>query len=154
MRRAALAKHFARPRSSLLYNARHTIGRFNCHWATRKEQRGRAVLGIEPRTSRTRSENHATRPNSHVLVTLPYPHRHRYHVRQLPSRGGQTRSTPRGFEPLRAEPNGFRVHLLSRSDTVSRMAVSPRGLWDGRGTALSVKAAQTHCPARFIPPAE
>ena len=29
------------------------------------------------------------------------------------------RPTPRGFEPLRAEPNGFRVHLLSRSDTVS-----------------------------------
>ena len=29
------------------------------------------------------------------------------------------RATPRGFEPLRAEPNGFRVHLLSRSDTVS-----------------------------------
>ena len=28
-------------------------------------------------------------------------------------------TTPRGFEPLRAEPNGFRVHLLSRSDTVS-----------------------------------
>ena len=28
-------------------------------------------------------------------------------------------STPRGFEPLRAEPNGFRVHLLNRSDTVS-----------------------------------
>ena len=29
------------------------------------------------------------------------------------------KTTPRGFEPLRAEPNGFRVHLLSRSDTVS-----------------------------------
>jgi hypothetical protein len=28
-------------------------------------------------------------------------------------------ATPRGFEPLRAEPNGFRVHLLNRSDTVS-----------------------------------
>ena len=28
----------------------------------------RAVLGIEPRTSRTRSENHATRPNSHALL--------------------------------------------------------------------------------------
>ena len=27
--------------------------------------------------------------------------------------------TARGFEPLRAEPNGFRVHLLSRSDTLS-----------------------------------
>ena len=29
------------------------------------------------------------------------------------------KTTARGFEPLRAEPNGFRVHLLSRSDTVS-----------------------------------
>ena len=28
-------------------------------------------------------------------------------------------ATPRGFEPLRAEPNGFRVHLLNRSDTLS-----------------------------------
>ena len=28
-------------------------------------------------------------------------------------------STPGGFEPLRAEHNAFRVHLLSRSDTVS-----------------------------------
>lgn len=27
--------------------------------------------------------------------------------------------TPRGFEPLRAEPNGFLVHLLNHSDTVS-----------------------------------
>ena len=30
-------------------------------------RRKRAVLGIEPRTSRTRSENHATRPNSRSL---------------------------------------------------------------------------------------
>ena len=28
-------------------------------------------------------------------------------------------TTARGFEPLRAEPNGFRVHLLNRSDTLS-----------------------------------
>ena len=28
-------------------------------------------------------------------------------------------STPKGFEPLRAEPNGFLVHLLSHSDAVS-----------------------------------
>ena len=28
-------------------------------------------------------------------------------------------ATPRGFEPLRAEPNGFLVHLLNHSDTVS-----------------------------------
>ena len=29
------------------------------------------------------------------------------------------KSTARGFEPLRAEPNGFRVHLLNHSDTLS-----------------------------------
>ena len=28
----------------------------------------------------------------------------------------ERKATPRGFEPLRAEPNGFRVHLLSHSD--------------------------------------
>ena len=40
-------------------------------------------------------------------------------------------TTPRGFEPLRAEPNGFRVHLLSRSDTVSYSThiISVRGSW-------------------------
>ena len=32
-----------------------------------------------------------------------------------------------GFEPLRAEPNGFLVHLLSHSDTVSS-AEAPRWL--------------------------
>ena len=31
----------------------------------------------------------------------------------------QGKSTARGFEPLRAEPNGFRVHVLNRSDTLS-----------------------------------
>ena len=31
----------------------------------------------------------------------------------------ETESTPRGFEPLRAEPNGFRVHHLSHPVTVS-----------------------------------
>ena len=31
-------------------------------------------------------------------------------------------STPKGFEPLRAEPNGFLVHLLNHSDTVSSAA--------------------------------
>ena len=29
-------------------------------------------------------------------------------------------STPRGFEPRRAEPNGFQIHHLSHSVTVSR----------------------------------
>ena len=30
--------------------------------------KARAALGIEPRTSRTRSENHATRPSSQLVV--------------------------------------------------------------------------------------
>jgi len=51
---------------------------------------------------------------------------------------GNTRvhATPRGFEPLQAEPNGFRVHLLSHSDTVSVMCVVGHCLWPlcmGRG---------------------
>ena len=33
-------------------------------------------------------------------------------------------ATPKGFEPLRAEPNGFLVHLLSHSDTVSWALIS------------------------------
>jgi hypothetical protein len=31
----------------------------------------------------------------------------------------KTEATPRGFEPLWAEPNGFRVHPLSRMDSMS-----------------------------------
>jgi hypothetical protein len=31
----------------------------------------------------------------------------------------KTEATPRGFEPLRAEPDGFRVHPLSRMDSMS-----------------------------------
>ena len=44
-------------------------------------------------------------------------------LRHVPS----PEATPRGFEPLRAEPNGFRVHPLSRSDTVSCLPSSPWG---------------------------
>ena len=35
------------------------------------------------------------------------------------------KATARGFQPLRAEPNGFRVHLLNRSDTVSLLIAVP-----------------------------
>ena len=34
-------------------------------------------------------------------------------------RGEADKATARGFEPLRAEPNGFRVHPLDRSGPVS-----------------------------------
>ena len=39
--------------------------------------------------------------------------------RTLDRRPLEGKTTARGFEPLRAEPNGFRVHLLNRSDTLS-----------------------------------
>ncbi len=34
------------------------------------------------------------------------------------------KTTPRGFEPLRAEPNGFLVHHLNHSVTVSLMTIT------------------------------
>ena len=57
-----------------------------------------------------------------------------------------TKATPRGFEPLRAEPNGFLVHLLDRSDTVSTSALArPKpSICAGRlaGTAGTLKAVE------------
>ncbi len=38
-------------------------------------------------------------------------------------RATKSNTTPRGFEPLRAEPIGFLVQLLNHSDTVSRLLV-------------------------------
>jgi hypothetical protein len=38
---------------------------------------------------------------------------------------GPGKATPRGFEPLRAEPNGFLAHLLSHSDKVSCHVTMP-----------------------------
>ena len=62
------------------------------------------------------------------------------HLRQLHSDfigkpGLQSQSTPKGFEPLRAEPNGFLVHHLSHSVTVSMKSCI--GLEDPRVTHTS-----------------
>ena len=74
-------------------------------WGGAKARTGSADVnrcGVDPRTSRDVRANQIG-------------------ARQRPCAGtGRCRdSTPRGFEPLRAEPNGFQVHLLSHSDTVS-----------------------------------
>src|SRR6056300_787175 len=120
-----------------------------------RQWKRRAVLGIEPRTSRTLSENHTTRPSSH-LVSSPYstsgivtdvpfhawraalhascqeawplhcgaslrhgsrktiwrPKKRCRRLAPFVERRNNGKATPRGFEPLRAEPNGFRAHLL------------------------------------------
>jgi hypothetical protein len=38
--------------------------------------------------------------------------------------------TPKGFEPSRAEPSGFLVHLLNHSDTVSLDADGPSRIFE------------------------
>ena len=46
---------------------------------------------------------------------------------EVSSSGGRT--TPVGFEPTRAEPNGYLVHLLNHSDTVSRFEADGSLKW-------------------------
>ena len=48
------------------------------------------------------------------------------------------KTTARGFEPLRAEPNGCRIHLLSRSDTLS---------WS-KDSAFRMQASMKQCRTR------
>ena len=66
----------------------------------------------------------------------------------------QTQATPpptaRGFEPLRAEPNGFGVHLLGRSDTLSMVDAKNFG---HSSLSQNVAAARLppSCPALALP---
>ena len=64
------------------------------------------------------------------------------------------KSTARGFEPLRAEPNGFRVHLLNRSDTLSCRSVCKRffSLSEGAcGLLSSIRRAKNETPFLHVP---
>ena len=85
------------------------------------------TLGIELRAFRVQSGCDTITP----CARHRFPHR-RFACCMLGSPpGGATQATPRGFEPLRAEPNGFRVHLLNRSDTVSSVRREPIPLEPG-----------------------
>ena len=80
------------------------------------ERSSRAAPGIEPGTFRTLSENHTTRPSSQKSITpaafsrATSPAQHLVHCNSY----SKTKTTARGFKPLRAEPNGLRVHLLNQ----------------------------------------
>ena len=77
-------------------------------------------------------------------------------------RGQKRKATPRGFEPLRAEPNGFLVHHLNHSVTVSMPSIAChfcRGtsFWSSRAShvgrvcwhvlALAIQIFVRHPPA-------
>ena len=73
------------------------------------------TLVIEPKAFRMQSGRGTTTP----CARHRFPHR-RFACCMFGSPpGGATQATPRGFEPLRAEPNGFRVHLLHCSGAMS-----------------------------------
>ena len=51
------------------------------------------------------------------------------------SRDARRHTTAKSFEPLRAEPNGFRIHLLNRSNTLhtNRDHLERLVMWMSRG---------------------
>ena len=61
-------------------------------------------------------------------------------------------ATPKGFEPLRAEPNGFLVHLLSHSDTVSWSGtwMTPHAIFLGQNKFSTRPALQTQKCTRAL----
>ena len=87
----------------------------------RPELRERLALFLSSRarTSHARDPGYVRHQLDHVFdMCLPRSKWQNVKAHGSDSSRGE-HATPRGFEPLRAEPNGFRVHLLSRSDTVS-----------------------------------
>ena len=81
-------------------------------------------LGVGPKIGTLGVERSALRMQRGCDTTTQcarhrFPHR-RFVCCMLGSPPGcATHAAPRGFEPLRAAPNVFRVHLLNRWDTVS-----------------------------------
>ena len=75
------------------------------------------------------------------------PQRHTLATKSETGRGvrSATKATARGFEPLRAEPNGFLVHHLNHSVTLS----TPRMC----GACILLRSSQTfvHTPCVRIP---
>ena len=87
----------------------------------RPELRERLALFLSSRarTSHARDPGYVRHQLDHVFdMCLPRSKWQNVKAHGSDSSRGE-HATPRGFKPLRAEPNGFRVHLLSRSDTVS-----------------------------------
>ena len=76
----------------------------------RQQQRGDDGFNLAPANGAT------TRVRRAPCYVMCPP---RHDLRALVNNDADTSSTARGFEPLRAEPNGFGVHFLNRSETMS-----------------------------------
>ena len=87
--------------------------------------------GFEPGLSRPQRDVLTARRIGRLLVygrlksavAATSPSRVRGSAIELQHKASPLNTTPVGFEPTRAEPNGFLVHLLNHSDTVSRNMV-------------------------------
>ena len=78
------------------------------------------AVGFEPTPFRTSALSWRLRPLGHA-VELLFVGATTPECVSLASKGRQTRlrkTTPTGFEPVRAEPIGVQVRLLDHSDTV------------------------------------
>ena len=91
---------------------------FLIYYMAKHTQKG-ASAGNRTRVTSMATMYSTTRPlmlthsdNGKLLTRL-----HTYNVRVKRSQNRKT--TAAGFEPARAEPNGFLVHLLNHSDTLS-----------------------------------
>ena len=94
---------------------------------------------------------HAHEPLGHSFFCSHFLWRKLLAANYFPLLLSTLQSTPRGFEPLRAEPNGFRVHLLSRSDTVSSACTLQSSLF--RQTSSGAPHwRRSPAPTRSVPP--
>ena len=83
-------------------------------------------------------------PNWKISRCLQIAHRNCPHSAHV------TKTTARGFEPLRAEPNGFRVHLLNRSDTLSITAFVTCSIWATCADFIDVSNADGRLGLHFM----
>ena len=87
---------------------------------------------------------------SHLVTTPPPPAQTAPLIETEVVGSGLANATARGFEPLRAEPNGFRVHLLSHSDTLSCTCGCPAANLSVRSAPTTALTFQRHVLSRGL----
>ena len=96
----------------------------------------RCVVGLVVRISAFQADGPGSIPGQRILSRAS----------QITLKVVSGKPTPKGFEPSRAEPSGFLVHLLNHSDTVSRKASS------GPNWIIAITELQTNVNLTKITP--